>query len=46
MNTRKRLFYGLRKRVQAEFDSQQAVVDMEQQPAGAAVYDDVANETL
>ncbi|KAJ5871101.1 uncharacterized protein N7529_003454 [Penicillium soppii] len=43
-NTRNRLLYDLRKRVRDDFDSQQAVVDIERQLAGSAIHDEETKE--
>ncbi|KAJ6070739.1 hypothetical protein N7467_012058 [Penicillium canescens] len=46
-NTRSRLLYDLRKRVREEFDSSQAVKDIQRQlAAGTAVHDDETKERL
>jgi hypothetical protein len=45
-NTRNRLLYDLRKRVREEFDSQQAVIDIERQLAGSALYEQETKEIL
>lgn len=44
-NTRNRLLYDLRKRVREEFDSQQAVIDIERQLAGGALYEQEKRDT-
>ncbi|OKP09913.1 hypothetical protein PENSUB_4625, partial [Penicillium subrubescens] len=47
INTRSRLLYNLRKRVREEFDSSQAVEDIQRQlAAGTAVHDDKTKERL
>ncbi|KAJ5098530.1 hypothetical protein N7532_005531 [Penicillium argentinense] len=47
INTRSRLLYDLRKRVREEFDSSQAVKDIQRQlAAGTAVHDDETRERL
>ncbi|KAJ5950701.1 uncharacterized protein N7479_009114 [Penicillium vulpinum] len=45
-NTRNRLLYDLRKRVRDEFDSHQAVIDIERQLAGGALHDEETKEML
>lgn len=45
-NTRNRLLYDLRKRVREEFDSHQAVIDIERQLAGSALHDEETKEML
>jgi hypothetical protein len=45
-NTRNRLLYDLRKRVREDFDSQQAVVDIERQLAGSALCQEETKEIL
>lgn len=45
-NTRNRLLYALRIRIQRDFDDEQAVMDIERQLAGTAVHDTETKERL
>lgn len=45
-NTRNRLLYDLRKRIREDFDSHQAVIDIERQLGGSALHDEETKEIL
>jgi hypothetical protein len=45
-NTRNRLLYDRRKKVRDEFDSDQAVIDIERQLGGSALHDEETKEIL